>query len=226
MAEIRLLHKTTPPHLIIEIIPDSFQLFYVIHPVELSVAVNNEYLSIKTSSTQTVRTERYCASCGYEVQENTACSICKYSEKLVGVKLFSISTSQSGREGDYEIILHEAEKLGILSGKLKSQTPELEKTTTTTNQRKKSSKQTISSSDLLNLMESLNFEGKPTTKLSEQELSGLLKGVTLKPHQISALEWMKEAEQGKFAGGILADDMGMVGLLIAIPISLIAPLLG
>lgn len=41
-------------------------------------------------------------------------------------------------------------------------------------------------------------------------VDGFQEGIKLMPHQIIARHWMREREEGKKFGGILADDMGCV----------------
>ncbi|TFK53181.1 hypothetical protein OE88DRAFT_1626853 [Heliocybe sulcata] len=45
--------------------------------------------------------------------------------------------------------------------------------------------------------------------MSLATVPGFKEGITLLPHQILGRTWMKEREQGKSRGGILADDMGL-----------------
>lgn len=76
---------------------------------------------------------------------------------------------------------------------------------------RKSTKRVVTAKDLADLMGSLSFDGGGKTEVPEKEMRRLLaEGVELKPHQRVAVAWMGDAEKGKFAGGILADDMGMV----------------
>lgn len=51
-----------------------------------------------------------------------------------------------------------------------------------------------------------------TTKvdMTQAVVPGLAEGVLLKPHQVISRNWMREREEGKKRGGILADDMGCV----------------
>jgi hypothetical protein len=44
----------------------------------------------------------------------------------------------------------------------------------------------------------------------EAKVKGLADNITLKAHQVISRKWMREREEGKKAGGILADDMGWV----------------
>jgi hypothetical protein len=63
--------------------------------------------------------------------------------------------------------------------------------------------------DLRNLMEG-NFDDNNTSEIDESlaVVRGFRDGVELLPHQVLGRVWMKEREDGKKFGGILADDMG------------------
>lgn len=51
-------------------------------------------------------------------------------------------------------------------------------------------------------------EENTTVDMTQALVPGLAKGVVLKPHQVLSRQWMREREDGKKRGGILADDMG------------------
>jgi SNF2 family DNA or RNA helicase len=66
--------------------------------------------------------------------------------------------------------------------------------------------------DLRNLMEG-NFNNdneKTDVDTSLATVKGFRDGFELLPHQVLGRVWMKEREEGKKFGGILADDMGLV----------------
>jgi hypothetical protein len=46
--------------------------------------------------------------------------------------------------------------------------------------------------------------------MTRARVKGLSESIVLKPHQVLSRDWMREREEGKKAGGILADDMGCV----------------
>lgn len=51
-------------------------------------------------------------------------------------------------------------------------------------------------------------EEMTTVDMTQAIVPGLADGVVLKPHQVISRQWMREREEGKKRGGILADDMG------------------
>ena len=132
------------------------------------------------------------------------------------MRIYSISTTQQGREEDYESILDLVSACGgqIDAPLVKTEIPVPEPAPSSKPAARKSTKLVITAKELADLMSSLNFDGNDKTEIPEKEMSRwLADGVALKPHQLVAVAWMGEAEKGKFGGGILADDMGMVCLL-------------
>jgi hypothetical protein len=143
------------------------------------------------------------------------CRTCQIVQKLASVRIYSISTTQHGREEDYAAILDLVAACGgrVAAPLVKTEIPATEHAQASSKPAaRKSTKRVVTAKDLADLMGSLNFDGGGKIDIPEKEISQwLADGVVLKPHQLTAVAWMDEAEKGKFSGGILADDMGMVG---------------
>lgn len=64
--------------------------------------------------------------------------------------------------------------------------------------------------------ESHNDNGDTEIDMSQAIVEGFREGIVLMPHQVLGRAWMKERETGKKLGGILADDMGRVAVVLHI----------
>lgn len=60
--------------------------------------------------------------------------------------------------------------------------------------------------------DTVNSTEETEIDMSEAIVSGFVDGIELLPHQVIGRNWMRERETGKKTGGILADDMGYVGM--------------
>lgn len=188
----------------------------VLSNLDCSITPQNECISVGCKSKlEQLKIGETCSMCGNEANAEETCRTCRASEKITTAKIFSISTSQQGREEDYEIFLSLIEDCGgKVTGKLvKTEVPPPPVTVAPT---KKKPKQIITGKDLAELMNSLDFSASGKHETSSEEVEKCIHGVELKSHQLMAVEWMRECEHGKFGGGILADDMGMVWIRISL----------
>lgn len=62
--------------------------------------------------------------------------------------------------------------------------------------------------DLHDLLASSMNDSSVAVNMEDAVVKGFAEDIKLLPHQIVGRIWMKEREQGKKRGGILADDMG------------------
>ena len=62
--------------------------------------------------------------------------------------------------------------------------------------------------DLHDLLSSSMNDTNVVVNMEDAVVKGFAEGIKLHPHQIVGRAWMKDREQGKKRGGILADDMG------------------
>lgn len=184
------------------------------------MAPKNEYVKITIpplSSLPSLRNNPVCSICGYDTPTSSQeCAMCRAAQHVTSVRIYSISTTQYGREEDYGDFLSCVTRCGgrVTSPLVKSALPEVTSPTqddSKKEQKPRKSKHVVSGQDLADLMSSLDSAGDVKTELTQKEMNKWLHdGITLRPHQLIGVAWMDEVEKSKYGGGIVADEMGMV----------------